>query len=94
MTVDPSIAIVIDSTLRSPEQIAQDIKASYDSVNLINQIVADDQHSDEVHNTVIRNVIHLRSCFTLEHIIENATTEDKIAFADAATLGDTFLINN
>jgi len=41
-----------------PEQIAQDIKASHDSVDLINQIVADDQHSDEIDETVDRNVRH------------------------------------
>jgi hypothetical protein len=73
---------------RTPEQIAQDIKASHDSVELINQIVADDQHSDEIHDTIDRNVRHLRSCLTLPHITENATTADKIAFADAATLGE------
>ena len=73
---------------RSPEQIAQDIKASHDSVDLINQIVADDQHSEEINDTVDRNVRHLRNCLTMPHIIENATTADKIAFADAATLGE------
>ena len=73
---------------RSPEQIAQDIKASHDSVDLINQIVADDQHSEEINDTIDRNVRHLRNCLTLPHIIENATTADKMAFADAATLGE------
>ena len=73
---------------RSPEQIAQDISASHDSVDLINQIVADDQHSEEIHDTIDRNVRHLRSCLTLPHIMDNATTADKIAFADAATLGE------
>ena len=76
---------------RTPEQIAQDIKASHDSVDLINQIVADDQHSDEAHYAVVRNVVHLRACLTLPHIIENATTADKIAFADAATLGEVWV---
>ena len=73
---------------RSPQQIAQDIKASHDSVDLINQIVANDQHNDEIHYTVDRNVRHLRNCLTLQHIMDNATTADKIAFADAATLGE------
>jgi hypothetical protein len=73
---------------RSPEQIAQDISASHDSVDLINRIVADDQHSDETHEAVMRNVVHLRGCLTLQHIMDNATTADKIAFADAATLGE------
>jgi hypothetical protein len=76
---------------RTPEQIAQDISASHDSVDLINQIVGDDQHSDEIHYTVDRNVRHLRNCLTLQHIMDNATIEDKIAFADAATLGEDWL---
>ena len=73
---------------KSPEDIAQDISASYDSVDLIAQIVAADQHSDEIHDTVGRNVRHLQQCLMLTHIIENATNADKIAFADAATLGE------
>ena len=88
MTTDPIIPIVLEPIPRSPEQIAQDIKASHDSVDLINQIVADDQHGDEIHDTVDRNVRHLRNCLTLPHIMDNATTADKIAFADAATLGE------
>ena len=72
---------------KSPEEIAQDISASYDSVNLITQIVAADQHSNEIHDTVDRNVRHLQQCLMLTHIMENATVEDKIAFADAASLG-------
>jgi hypothetical protein len=88
MTTEPIIPIVLEPIPRSPEQIAQDISASHDSVDLINQIVADDQHNDEIHDTIDRNVRHLRNCLTLPHIMENATTADKIAFADAATLGE------
>ncbi len=73
---------------KSPEEIAQDISASYDSVDLSTQIVAADQHSDEIHGTVDRNVRHLQQCLMLTHIVENATNADKIAFADAATLGE------
>ena len=95
MTTDPQIlTLTIDEPEFTAEQIAQDISASYDSVRLINQIVADNQHNDEIHDTILRNISHLRSCLTLERIMNNATTADKIAFADAAILGDTFLINN
>lgn len=86
MTTEPIIPITL--TPKSPEEIAQDISASYDSVNLITQIVAADQHSNEIHDTVGRNVRHLQQCLMLTHIMENATTEDKIAFEDAATLGE------
>jgi hypothetical protein len=82
----PPLAIV-----RSPEQIAQDISASHDSVALINRIVAADQHSDEINNTVQRNVRHLRDCLTLPHIVETATDVDKAAYLDAAAAGDAWL---
>jgi len=91
MTTDPIIPIVLEPIPRSPQQTTQDIKASHDSVDLIAQIVADDQHSDEIHDTVDRNVRHLRNCLTLPHIMENATDADKIAFADSVALGDAWL---
>ena len=92
MTTDPQIVTpTIDEPEFTAEQIAQDISASHDSVDLINQIVAADQHSDDIHNTVMRNVSHLRSCLTLPRIMNNATTADKIAFADAVTLGEDWL---
>ena len=92
MTTDPqSVPPTIDEQEFTAEQIAQDISASYDSVQLINQIVADNQHSDEIHATIIRNISHLRSCLTLERIMNNATTADKIAFADAVTLGENWV---
>lgn len=85
MTTEP------EQIIRTPEQIAQDIKASHDSVDLIVQIVGNDQHNDEIRNCVVRNVVHLRKCLTLPHIMDNATTADKIAFADAATLGEDWI---
>ena len=85
MTTEP------EQIIRTPEQIAQDIKASHDSVDLIVQIVGNDQHSEEINDTVDRNVRHLRNCLTLPHIMQNATTADKIAFADAATLGEVWI---
>jgi hypothetical protein len=91
MTTEPIIPPTLEPIIRTPEQIAQDIKASHDSVDLINQIVADNQHSNEIHDTVDRNVRHLRSYLTLQHIMDNATTADKIAFADAAILGEAWV---
>jgi hypothetical protein len=91
MTTEPIIPIRIEAIPRSPEQIAQDISASHDSVNRINQIVAAGQHSNEIHNTVDRNVRHLQNCLTLTHIIENATDADTIAFAESITLGGDFI---
>ena len=93
MTIDPTFIVPLPLPItRTLEQITQDINASHDSVHLINEIVADDQHSDEINDTVDRNVRHLRNCLTLTHIIENATTADKAAYFDAATAGDAWLL--
>lgn len=90
MTTEPIIPITLDTIPRSPEQIAQDIAASYDSVNLINQIVAADQYSNEIHDTITRNIQHLRDCLMRPYITEVATDIDKTTFADIAALGEIF----
>jgi hypothetical protein len=94
MTTEPVIPITLEAIPRSPEQIAQDISASHDSVGLINQIVAAGQHSNELHDTIDRNARHLRDCLTLPHIVGNATGEDKTSFAEAATIGENFRTAN
>ncbi len=91
MTTEPIMPTTIELIPRSPEQIAQDISASYDSVDLINQIVVDNQHSNEIHDIIDRNVRHLQNCLTLPHIIENVTGADTTAFAKAVTLGGNFI---
>ena len=83
--------IVLDETEFTPAQIAQDISASHDSCALIARITSANNHSAENDASVQRNISHLRSCLTLKRIMDNATTADKIAFADAATLGEDWL---
>jgi hypothetical protein len=82
------MTIELEPIPRSPEQIAQDISASHDSVNLINQIIADNQHTDEIHDTMDRNVRHLEQCLMLTHIIDNATAADKESFTTAVAIGN------
>jgi len=89
MTTDPQI--VLDEREFSPAQIAQDISASHDSCDLIARITSENNHSEENDASVQRNISHLRSCLTLKRIMDNATNADKIAFADAATLGEDWL---
>jgi hypothetical protein len=86
--LEPILQTEPETILRSPEQIAQDIKASHDSVDLINQIVADNQNSDEIHDTVNRNVQHLEQCLMLTRIIDNATAADKESFTTAVVIGN------
>ena len=92
MTTDPQIVTpTIDEPEFTPEQIAQDISASHDSCAHIARITSANNHSAENDASVQRNISHLRSCLTLPRIMDNATNADKIAFADAATLGEDWL---
>ena len=44
----------------TPEEIAQHYSAAMDSVNLINELMAQDSRNDEEQDTVARNVEHLQ----------------------------------
>lgn len=83
--------MIIEQYLASSDQIAQDISASYDSASLIAKLVTNNVHSDENHETVIRNTRHLKACLKLLHIIENANDADKAAFADVAERGENWI---
>ena len=93
MPIDPTLIAPLPLPIpRSAEQVAQDISASHDSVALINQIVGDDQRSDDIDDTMQRNVRHLRDCLLLPHIVQTATDADKAAFAAAVAIGDGWLL--
>ncbi len=89
MTTDQQIAI--DEPEFTPAQIAQDISALHDSCALIARITSANNHSAESDASVQRNISHLRSFLTLKRIMDSASNSDKIAFADAATLGEEWL---
>ena len=89
--VTQDIAASIEPYSPSPAQVTQDIAASHDSVAMIAALVAANNASSENKDTVQRNIYHLRSCLTLPHIISSATSADKIAFANAATLGEDWI---
>jgi hypothetical protein len=92
MTTDPQIVTpIIDEPEFTSAQIAQDISASYDSATLIARLVTENVHSDENHNTVIRNINHLKSCLTLRRIIDNASNSDMTAFADVVERGENWI---
>lgn len=92
MTTDPQIVTpILDEPEFTPAQIAQDISASYDSATLIARLVTENVHSEENHNTVIRNINHLKSCLTLPRIIDNASDSDKAAFANLVSVGENWI---
>jgi hypothetical protein len=74
----------------TPEmRLHNDISAMYDSVNLINELIATNEHSDKLHDTIKRNVDHLSIMLTRQNIIDNNTgTTD---FNTAITNGNLFI---
>ena len=67
----------------TPEEIAQHYSAAMDSVNLINELMAQDSRTTEEQDTVDRNVDHLEIMVAKEFW----TTEDLTPLNNAITAG-------
>ena len=67
----------------TPEEIAHHYSAAMDSVNLINELVAQETLTDEEQDTIDRNVAHLQLMVTKDYW----TTEDLTPFNNAITAG-------
>tara|TARA_Y100000592_G_C5394202_1_gene279765 strand:+ start:722 stop:943 length:222 start_codon:yes stop_codon:yes gene_type:complete len=65
------------------EEIAQHYSAAMDSVNLINDLMAQDSRNDEEQDTVSRNVEHLQIMVAKDFW----TTEDLTPLNNAITAG-------
>ena len=65
------------------EEIAQHYSAAMDSVNLINDLMAQDSRTTEEQETVARNVEHLQIMVAKDYW----TTEDLTPFKNAITAG-------
>lgn len=74
----------------TPEQQVQNrISAMGDSVWLINKLIAEDTHTEEIHDTVDRNVRHLEIMLGKSEI-QNAGS-DLTSFNTAITDGKAFI---
>ena len=74
----------------TPEiRLQNDLSAMSDSVNLINELIANNQHSDEIHDTIKRNVEHLGIMLTRQNIIDNNTVTTD--YDTAITNGNLFI---
>ena len=67
----------------TPEEIAQHYSAAMDSVNLINDLMAQDSRTTEEQDTVSRNVEHLQIMVAKDYW----TTEDLTPLNNAITAG-------
>jgi len=74
----------------TPEvRLQNDLNGMSDSVNLINELIANNEHSDEIHDTIKRNVEHLGVMLTRQNIIDNNTVTTD--FDAAITNGNLFI---
>lgn len=55
------------------QQVEQDILALWDSVSVINEIIANDIHDEELDGTVRRNYQHLEIMINRQNIIDSGT---------------------
>ena len=67
----------------TPEEIEQHYSAALDSVNLINELMAQDSRNEEEQDTVSRNVEHLQIMVAKDFW----TTEDLTPLNNAITAG-------
>lgn len=77
-------------TTETPEiRLQNDLSAMSDSVNLINELIANNQHYDEIHDTIKRNIEHLSIMLTRQNIIDNNTVTTD--YDTAITNGNLFI---
>jgi hypothetical protein len=75
--------------LTEEQKVAKQISAMGDSVTLINKLIAEGTHNDQVHDTISRNVEHL-ALMVGKDIIKNSGT-DLSGFNTTITQGRAFI---
>jgi hypothetical protein len=75
--------------LTEEQKVAKQISAMGDSVTLINRLIAEGTHNEQVHDTISRNVEHL-ALMVGKDIIKNSGT-DLSGFTKAIADGRAFI---
>jgi hypothetical protein len=76
--------------LTEEEKVAKHIEAMGHSEQLIRELVAAGQHSDNIHSTIQRNIDHLTLMLSKENIA-NSGSPLLVNFQEAVTLGQAFI---
>ncbi len=89
---------MIDPMNKTPEQIQNSIKAAFDSVNLINGVVAGtamiNDAIEEKTDTVERNVTHLEIMLTQEWFANALTVQQTADINNCISNGNNYLAQN
>jgi hypothetical protein len=75
--------------LTEEQKVARQISAMGDSVTLINRLIAEGTHNEQVHDTISRNVEHLALMVGKDIIVNSGT--DLSSFNTAITQGRAFI---
>jgi hypothetical protein len=75
--------------LTEQQKTENQIKAMGDSVWLINKLIAEGNHSEQIHDTVDRNVRHLEIMLGKDHIQNSGS--DLTSFEEAVVDGKAFI---
>ena len=71
------------------EKIQRQISAMGDSVDLINRLISEGEHSERVHDMIDRNFRHLEIMLAKPHI--QTSGQNLTVFTDAITAGKAFV---
>jgi hypothetical protein len=75
--------------LTEQQKTENQIKAMGDSVWLINKLISEGNHSEQIHDTVDRNVRHLEIMLGKDHIQNSGS--DLTSFEEAVVDGKAFI---
>jgi hypothetical protein len=75
--------------LTEAQKTERQISAMGDSVDLINRLIAEGKHTEQVHDTIDRNVRHLEIMLDKDNI--KGAGQSLKAFTDAVTAGKDYI---
>jgi hypothetical protein len=82
----------------TPEQVQNHIRAAFDSVGLINDVVAGTQMQnasiEDKKNAIQRNIGHLNIMLGKEWFVEGLTEQQATDINDCITAGNTYIAEN
>lgn len=74
--------------LTEEQKVARQISAMGDSVDLINKLIAEGKHTEQVHDTIERNYRHLEIMLEKDHIKNSG--QDLTSFTAAIAAGKAY----
>jgi hypothetical protein len=74
-------------------EVESTIRAAGDSEDLVRSLVSSNEHSEEIHNTIKRNIDHLSLILSKEEI-KASNSPRLVGFQEAVDLGSAFIVES